>query len=338
MPATGVEQHDIEGKKVLVVGGTGNIGRALCWVLSANNDVDVLARFSSPAVEQELAPRCRALWKRDLSHDSPLEGVPKDYDYVFNMAVHWALRKDLGWDDFFYIQRVNTLASARLLYHCKDAGAAFVFGSTGGVYHPCRKPGERRTEQDIAVGGDNPYEISKIELEGMVLGLSEMYDAPVAVTRFFWPIFPWGGGGPARGTIQNVLDGKPIPRARTERGKRPMNLGFVSDLAYATIRAAALAQPARLADEPTRCIYNISGEEAACLEDIAREFAEQMGVNVRFEDADAEGPHEPYVADVTKMSRELWTPRVGWRESISAVVRGIREHVHGPEGWMFSRA
>ena len=331
----GIEQHDIEGKRVLVVGGTGNIGRSLCHVLARNNDVDALARFSNPAVREELSRICRNLWKRDLSHESPLDGVPGDYDYVFNMAVHWGFSKDLSYADFEYFQRVNTLAAARLIFHCKDAGAKFVFGSTGGVYQPCRTPGQRRSERDLAIGGDNPYEISKIELEGMVLGLSEMYGAPVAILRFFWPMFPWGGGGPARGTIQSVLAGRPIPRARTEEGKRPMNLGYVADLVYAAIRAAARARSARLAEEPVACIYNVSGAEAVSLEAIATEFATQMGIKVQFEDAEREGPHETYVADVSKMACELWEPRVGWRECISRVVRGVRERSPGPQDWMF---
>jgi len=331
----GIEQHDIEGKKVLVVGGSGNIGRALCHVLSINNEVDALARFTEPEVEAELRACCQTLWKRDLSHDAPLEGVPQDYDYVLNMAVHWGFSKDLSYADFDYFQRVNTLAAARLMFHCKDAGARFVFGSTGGVYQPCRKPGESRREEELAIGGDNPYEITKIELEWMVLGLSEMYDAPVAVVRYFWPIFPWGGGGPARGTIGAILQGRHVHRARTEEGKRPMNLGYISDLTYATIRAAACARPARLVDDPSGRVYNLTGAEPVSLEQIATEFARQMGIEVTFEDAEAESASEPYVADVSKMARDLWEPRVGWKECIARVVRGIKEKVRGPEDWMF---
>jgi nucleoside-diphosphate-sugar epimerase len=334
-----IEQNDIVGKKVLVA-GAGNIGRALCHVLGRNNDVDVLelrSRLSDPVLSDELARSCRTIWRRDLSHDSPLDGMPGDYDYVFNMAVHWGSGREMSFGDFDYFQRVNTLAAARLIFHCKDGGAKFVFGSTGGVYQPC-PPGVARNERDVGIGGDNPYEITKIQMEWMTLGLSEMYGFPLAVLRYFWPIFPWGGGGPARGAIGTVLACNPVPRARTEEGKRPMNLGYVADLVYATIRAAAKAAPARLAEDHTACVYNVSGADVLSLEEIAREFAAQMGVEARFEDAEAEGQHLTYVADVSKMSRELRAPRIGARECIARVVRGIREKVTGPEDWMFETA
>ncbi|MBS3763158.1 MAG: NAD(P)-dependent oxidoreductase [Planctomycetes bacterium] len=329
-----IEQKSVEGKKVLVVGGTGNIGRALCYVLSRNNQVDVLARFSDAAVRAELEKYCDVLWKRDLSHDSPFDGIPADYDYVFNMAVHWGFSKDIAFGDFDYFQRVNTLAGARLMFHFKDTDTAFVMGSTGGVYQPC-PPGVARKESDLAIGGDNPYEISKIQLEWKTLGLSEMYDIPVSITRYFWPIFPWGGGGPARGTIARILRNQTLPKVSSPEGKRPMNLGYISDLTYATIEAAACAEPAQLNDNPFGCVYNISGPEPWSLEKIAVQFAELVGIDVQFEEAEAEGQHETYVADIDKMTKELYAPQVNSQQCLELVARGIKEEVKGPEDWMF---
>lgn len=329
-----IQQNTIDGKQILVVGGTGDIGRALSYVLSRNNEVDVLARGTDPAVVEELSGFCRRIWQRDLSHDSPLDGIDTPYDYVFHMAVHWGFRRDLAFGEFDYFQRVNTLSGARLIYHFADSGASFVFGSTGGVYQPCA-PGQRRNESDVAIGGDNPYEISKIQLEGMTLGLSDMYDVPVAVLRYFWPIFPWGGGGPARGVFSRVLEGEPVQRCENPEGRRPMNLGYVADLAYATIEAAASAKPARLEENATGRIYNVSGQEAASLEEIAVEFADQMGLEAKFQEGPAEGEHLTYVADVTKMSEQLWKPRIGVEECIRRVVRGEKERCRRMEEWMF---
>jgi nucleoside-diphosphate-sugar epimerase len=330
----GIRQTGIDGKRILVVGGTGNIGRALCYVLARNNVVDVLARGSNPSVVEELSGFCRRIWQRDLSHDSPLDGIASDYDYVFHMAVHWGFSRELAFGEFDYFQRVNTLSGARLIYHFRDSDATFVFGSTGGVYQPC-DPGQLRSEEHTAVGGDNPYEISKIQLEHMTLGLSDMYDVPVAVLRYFWPIFPWGGGGPARGVFSRVMGGEAVLRCDHPEGRRPMNLGYVADLVYATIAAAAGAEPARLEKDATGRIYNVSGHEAASLEEIAVEFARQMELQVQFSNAPAEGEHLPYVADVTKMSREIWTPRVGIEECIRRVVRGEKEGCRRMEDWMF---
>jgi hypothetical protein len=60
-----------------------------------------------------------------------------------------------------------------------------------------------------------------------------------------------------------------------------------------------------------------------------------MDVEVTFEDAEREGEHETYVADISKMSDELWEPAVGTRKCLERVVRGIEEKARGPEDWMF---
>jgi hypothetical protein len=42
-----------------------------------------------------------------------------------------------------------------------------------------------------------------------------------------------------------------------------------------------------------------------------------------------------YLADVTKMSNDLWAPRIGVREAVRRVVRAFRENAQRPEDWMF---
>ena len=111
----GVEQNSIVNSRILVVGGTGNIGRALCYVLSGKNEVDVLARGTEREVLDELSDFCGRIWRRDLSYDAPLDGIPDDYDYVFHMAVHWGFDRDMAFGEFDYFQRVNTLSAARLI-------------------------------------------------------------------------------------------------------------------------------------------------------------------------------------------------------------------------------
>ena len=57
----GIEQHFVENKRILVMGGNGLIGRGIVHLLAKNNEVHVVARFSKPEFERELAQKCEKL-------------------------------------------------------------------------------------------------------------------------------------------------------------------------------------------------------------------------------------------------------------------------------------
>jgi len=50
-----------------------------------------------------------------------------------------------------------------------------------------------------------------------------------------------------------------------------------------------------------------------------------------FEEVEQERDMPMYLADVSRMARDLWEPRVGLRECVRAVKEGIRT----PQDWMF---
>lgn len=45
--------HKMQGRKILITGATGLIGRGLAFVLARDNEVHALARFSRPGVREE---------------------------------------------------------------------------------------------------------------------------------------------------------------------------------------------------------------------------------------------------------------------------------------------
>jgi len=78
------------------------------------------------------------------------------------------------------------------------------------------------------------------------------------------------------------------------------NISCISDLIYATIAAA-------------------------------NRVAEELGMEPLFEEVEQERDMPMYLADVSRMARDLWEPRVGLRECVRAVKEGIRT----PQDWMF---
>lgn len=77
---------ELEGKRILVTGPTGQVARPLVAALAQHNEVFGLARFSKAEDREAI----EALGARTIAADlgtGSLEQVPQDLDYVLNLAV-----------------------------------------------------------------------------------------------------------------------------------------------------------------------------------------------------------------------------------------------------------
>ena len=105
----------MRGSKILITGPTGQVATPIAKTLAADNEVWGIARFTNPAVREDLEKagvRCQTvnLAAGDFSE------IPSDFDYVLNLAVakSGSWDKDLG---------ANAESVGLLMAHCRGAQA-----------------------------------------------------------------------------------------------------------------------------------------------------------------------------------------------------------------------
>jgi len=323
----GIEQEFVSGKRVLVLGVTGLFGRGLSYLLSKNNEVHGLDIFPHPRTEREVSGWCARLWKVDCSQRNCLRDMPKDFDVVFNLAVQWGHGQAWDWNTFEQMALVNSFLPGQVMEHFGGSGAKLVFGSTGGCYVASKDRSDLHREGvTMSQGGGHPYDDTKLGGEMLVKYFSREHGIPAVILRYYWPAAPYHDGGRAGRAYRAYMAGKPTQVSR----KNPWyhNVGYISDLLYATCAAANhTAAPAAL--------YNVSGSEIVSYRDVDLAVAEELGIEPIFEEVEQERDMPMYLADVARMSRELWKPRIGLRQCVRRCVRAVKEGIRTPRDWMF---
>lgn len=101
----------MEGKKILVTGGTGQVARPVAEALAERNEVWCLGRFGTPGVEKELNDQGITTFHWDMNDlgAAGYEGLPDDFTHVFHSAVR---RGEDG--DVNAAIEVNSVATGRI--------------------------------------------------------------------------------------------------------------------------------------------------------------------------------------------------------------------------------
>jgi len=324
-----IEQDFVIGEKVLITGVSGQIGRGLAHVLSKNNEIHGVARFSNDAVREELATKCRELYALDLSEAENVSRLPKDFDVVFHTAVQWGTydRDKRTWQLFVDTMRVNSFLTGRLMMHLRDSRARIVFGSTGGLYVPSKDKDDRNREGETSwEAGGSIYEDTKMGNDIIIRWLSEDYGIPCTIVRYYWPATPYRPWCRIGWLTKDMMAGKPVKVSQTSPWWQ--SIGYVSDLVRATAAAA------NVTNAPAD-IYNVTGEDVADGRATALAIGEELGVEPILEELEEESDHDSYVADISRMKKDLWAPRIGHREAVRRLVKAIREEITEPQDWMF---
>jgi UDP-glucuronate 4-epimerase len=192
----------MRGSKILITGPTGQVATPIAKALATDNEVWGIARFTNPAVREDLEKagvRCETV---NLA-DGDFTGIPSDFDYVLNLAVaksgNWD--KDLG---------ANAESVGLLMAHCRSA-KSFLHCSSAAVYDP--PDDEPRTEHTAL--GDNhkflfpTYSISKIAGEVVARSMARVLGVPTTIARLNVP-YGDNGGWPYY-HMEMMLAGIPIP-------------------------------------------------------------------------------------------------------------------------------
>ncbi len=178
---------DIDGRKILVTGPTGQVAMPVVAQLAPRSEVYALARFSKEEDRARIAAMGAQVLQADLADRESLEVVPEDIDYVFNFAV-------VKSGDFAYDLAANGEGVGNLMLRCRAAKAFVHFSSTAVYAYAGHAP---RTE-DAALGDNHrsmfpTYSISKIAAETVCRFTAHQTGLPTTIARLSVPYGDNGG-------------------------------------------------------------------------------------------------------------------------------------------------
>ncbi len=250
----------ITGKRLLVTGVTGMMGRALAEHLAPDNTVWGVARFSEPALRARFERQgihCIAL---DLA-GGDLAALPQDVDILLHFAVAWSLPPNAALD-------FNGQLVGRILDRLPDL-EAYVLGSSVGVY----TGGPNRydlTEASPTIPG-GVYGTGKLMGDTLATYISRHRGLPGALLRYWFPY------SDEPGVPQNYYEGLVARLQKDETFTLPRDLPgcqqplFIDDLVRITLDSLRFATP-----EPF--VLNVAGRERLTLKQVLETMGEVFGI------------------------------------------------------------
>jgi len=311
-------QDIMTGKRVMVVGGTGKIGKHLVpKIVKMGNEVHAIARFGGPLASsrhpgqreglEALGVRCFA---SDVTCPGAFHGIPNDYDVVFDeAALKFGSEADMD-----ATMEINVRAVGRAMEHFAAAGA-FLFASSGNVYADSVEGVSEATPPRPP----SFYAMSRLGGEWMVDYFSRRNSTPAVLHRICYG-YHEEFGIPAD-LARQIRDGEPIDLT-TEF----VNVIWLDDLMDKMIASWALASV------PPK-VLNLTGLEKVSVRAMAERLGELMGIEPKFRGAPK---GTSLLADAREMARLLGPPATSLDEGLRRVARSVlaREHpLDHPTQW-----
>ncbi|QIZ37601.1 NAD(P)-dependent oxidoreductase [Saccharopolyspora sp. ASAGF58] len=293
----------MQGKKILVTGGTGQVARPVAEALAADNEVWCLGRFGTLGVADELAARGIKTFRWDMDDlgADTLKGLPEDFTHVIHSAVR---RGEDG--DFTAAVTVNSVAAGRLMTHCRTA-EAFLYVSTGAIY--ARQTLDHLYTETDPIDGKAEwlpaYPVGKIATEGTVRAFGRVLGLPTTVARLNIAYGPGSYGGVPMLYFKRMLAGEPIPVP--VEGQNWCSLLYTDDL---------VRQVPKLWDAATveTTLVNWGGDESVGITDCIRHMQELTGVTAQL--VPSKVTRETYQFDPTLRCQLTGPCEIGWRDGI----------------------
>ncbi len=312
--------------RVLVAGGAGFIGSAVCReLLARDHEVVCLDNLITGCLDNidEINGDARFSLVRANVTQTPLLSV----DLILHLAspaspVHY---KELPIDTML----ANSAGTHRLLALADDVGARFVFASTSEVYgDPLEHPQSESYWGNVnPVGARACYDESKRFGEAMTMEYRRTRRISASIVRIFntyGPRMNIDDGRVVPAFIASALAGQPLPVYGD--GQQTRSFCYVSDLVEALLLVA-------FDGSADGGVFNLGNPHEVTMLELAREISAACGGDGRLNHlppaSDDPARRRP---DITRMrERYGWAPRVELRD-------GLRDTVTYFRTWLEERA
>ncbi len=304
--------------KILVIGGTGFIGRHLCPFLGKDNHVLVMARNPRGDDDSNRTGSNISYVKGDITDRDQVFAAMKGMDYVVHLAST-VIPSTSNADPIFDVQ-TNLVGALNIL----DAAVEhkikkLVFLSSGGTVYG-EGTGKPFKEDDPT----NPicsYGIVKLAIEKYIQMYHQLYGLPHAILRVSNPYGPGQLGEKPLGVVSIFLDRikRNQPIEIWGDGSTSRDFIHIDDLMSAI--DSVIASPSN------QLLINIGSGKLVSIQDLISLISEILGSqpNVSYQPSrgfDVESVH----LNIGKARSEIdWAPKVGLRHGISLMTDSERK-------------
>ena len=251
---------NLKSKKIMVVGGTGKIGKHFTPLLaSLGAKVSTVALFTGSAERRRYEKLGIKTYHRDMGKLGALKGVPRKFDWVFNMVgLKFGSEKDPD-----LTLRVNVYAASQVMEHFAPSGVV-AYASSGNVY-PDTTGGADESVLPIPASF---YALTRVGAELMTDWYSRRNKTRAVIQRIFYA-YNREFGVPAD-IARQIRDGEAVDLSTSR-----VNVIWNDDLMMQMIGSMKHgAVPAR--------IINLTSPQIYSVRDIATRLGKLMGKRVRF--------------------------------------------------------
>jgi len=289
---------NLRGKRIMVVGGTGKIGKHFTPLLvKLGAKVSTVSFFVSRAERKLYEDLGVTTYHRDLGKPGSLRGVPGKFDWVFHMV---GLKFGSEQDPDLTL-RVNVYSTAQAMEHFARSGAV-AYASSGNVYPDTVKGAD---ESMLPIPASF-YALTRWGAEIMTDWYSRRNKTPAVVQRIFYA-YNREFGVPAD-IARQIRDGEAISLTTSR-----VNVIWLDDLMDQMIRSMEYASvPAR--------IINLTSPQVYDVREIAEKLGKLMGRNPKFK---GQPKGDNLLADASLAKKLFGMPKT----SLDAGLRMLAESV-----------
>lgn len=317
-----------DGTHILVTGGLGAIGSALCRAL-LSRDVRCLTIIddcssSIPKLSADILGDPRVIFHHtSVTDDAILRTVfgSDPPSVVFHLAAHFANQNSV--EHPVEDAETNSMGTIKVLEAARKASAAkFVFASSSCVYG---------NSENFAIDTrdfrlDTPYAINKLHGEYLVRFYHDYHGMNTTILRYFNSFGPGEMPGPYRNVIPNffarAMRGEPLPITGSREASRDFN--YIDNVVAGTLLAA---------EKPvsTGKIYNIGSGRETSIGELATLINRIAGSGAGIE----QKPQRSWdtvlrrKADVSKTIEELgYAPTIDLETQLAETYRWLQQYQH----------
>lgn len=303
---------DLNNRKILITGATGQVGLPLLAALAPVAEVFALARFADPGSREQVEALGVTALQADLADRAAIAALPNDFDYVVNLAV-------VKSGDFDYDLAANGEGVGNLMEHCRTA-QAFLHISSTAVYEYA---GHEPRAEDAPLGDNHrnmfpTYSIAKIAAETVCRYVARREGLPTTIARLS---VPYGDNGGWMYYHLLMMQGAVPIDVHPEQPNtyNPLHMDdLVAKLPYLLASASN--------DVTT---VNLGGSQAVSIEQWCDYLKELTGLEPVFKSNPA--AFGSLQIDTTKMHELIGETAVDWRQGIHSMVTKMAPDLLLPE-------